>query len=51
VGPRAGLDGCGKCYPLPGLDPRTVQSVASPIKAMPRQFQYKSQKVFTATSY
>jgi hypothetical protein len=29
VGPRAGLDGCGK-YRLPeGYDPRTVQPVAS----------------------
>jgi len=29
VGPRAGLDGCGKaCHP-PGFDPRTVQPVAS----------------------
>jgi hypothetical protein len=29
VGPRAGLDGCGKPRPPPGFDPRTVQSVAS----------------------
>ena len=29
VGPRAGLDGCGKSRPPPGFDPRTVQSVAS----------------------
>ena len=29
VGPRAGLDGCGKSHPIPGFDPRTVQSVAS----------------------
>ena len=30
VGPRAGLDGCGKFHPpQPGFDPRTVQSVAS----------------------
>ena len=30
VGPRAGLDGCGKSRPLPpGLDPRTVQPVDS----------------------
>ena len=29
VGPRAGLDGCGKSLPLPGFDPRTVQPVAS----------------------
>ena len=29
VGPRAGLDRCGKSRPPPGFDPRTVQSVAS----------------------
>ena len=25
VGPRAGLDRCGKSHPPPGLDPRTLQ--------------------------
>ena len=29
VGPRAGLDWCGKSRPPPGFDPRTVQPVAS----------------------
>jgi hypothetical protein len=29
VGHRAGLDGCGKACPPPGLDPRAVQLVAS----------------------
>ena len=29
VGPRTGLDGCGKSRPPPGFHPRTVQSVAS----------------------
>ena len=29
VGPRAGVDKCGKFRPLPGFDPRTVQPVAS----------------------
>jgi hypothetical protein len=29
VGPRAGLNGCGKCRPPPGFDPRTVQLLAS----------------------
>ena len=29
VGPRAGMDGCGKSCPTPGYDPRTVQSVAT----------------------
>ena len=29
VGPRAGLEGCGKSRPTPGSDPRTVQPVAS----------------------
>jgi hypothetical protein len=29
VGPRAGLDGCGKSRPTPGIDPRTVKPVAS----------------------
>jgi hypothetical protein len=29
VGPRAGLDGCGKFCPPPGFDPRIVQPVAS----------------------
>jgi hypothetical protein len=28
VGPRTGLDGCGKSRPLPGFDHRTVQPVA-----------------------
>ena len=28
MGPRAGLDGCGKSRPPPGFDPRTVQLVA-----------------------
>ena len=29
VGPRAGLEGCGKSRPPPGFDPRTVHDVAS----------------------
>jgi hypothetical protein len=29
VGPRVGLDGCGKFRPPPGFDPRTLQPVAS----------------------
>jgi hypothetical protein len=29
VGPRAGLDGCGKSRLLPGFDPRTVQPLSS----------------------
>ena len=29
VGPRAGLDGCGKSRPPPAFDPRTVQPVAN----------------------
>ena len=29
MGPRAGLDTCGKSHPPPGFDPRTVQTVAS----------------------
>jgi len=29
VGPRAGLEGCGKPRPPPGFNPRTVQPVAS----------------------
>jgi len=37
VGPRAGLDGCGKSRPPPGFDPRTVHPVASRyITALPR---------------
>ena len=28
MGPRAGLGGCGKSHPPPGVDPRTVQPVA-----------------------
>ena len=28
MGPRAGLDRCGKSRPPPGFDPRTVQPVA-----------------------
>jgi hypothetical protein len=29
LGPRGGLDSCGKSHPQPGFDPRTVQPVAS----------------------
>ena len=29
VGPRAGLDGCGKTRPQPGFDSRTAQPVGS----------------------
>ena len=29
MGPRTGLDGCGKSRPPPGFDPRTVQPAAS----------------------
>ena len=29
VGPRPGLDGCGKISPPQGFDPQTVQPVAS----------------------
>ena len=29
VSSRTGMDGCGKCRPPPGLDPRTVQHLAS----------------------
>jgi hypothetical protein len=29
VGPRAGINVCGKISPLPGFDPLTVQPVAS----------------------
>ena len=29
VGPRAGLDRCGKSRPPPGFDPRTVEPLAS----------------------
>jgi hypothetical protein len=30
VGPRAGVNGCGKSLPPPGFDPRTFQPAASP---------------------
>ena len=30
MGPRAGLDGCGKSRPSPGFDPWAVQRVAIP---------------------
>jgi hypothetical protein len=29
VGPRDGLEGCGKSHPPPGFDSRSVQSLAS----------------------
>jgi hypothetical protein len=29
VGPRAGLDGCGKSRPPSGIDPRTFEPVSS----------------------
>ena len=35
VGPRAGLDRCGKSRPPPGFDPRTVQPVASRYTTLP----------------
>jgi len=47
VGPTTRLDECGKSQPLPGFDPRTFQSVASPYtdSAMPapnvHMFSYK----------
>jgi len=28
VGPRGGVDRCGKSHPPPGFDPRTVQPLA-----------------------
>jgi len=34
VGPRDGLDRCGKSRPPPGFDPRTVQPVASRYTAL-----------------
>jgi len=44
VGPRAGLDGCGKSHPIPGSDPRTIQPVASRYTdcAIPAPNQYGS---------
>jgi hypothetical protein len=36
VGPRTGLDVCGKSRPPPGFDPRIVQSVASRPTALSR---------------
>ena len=29
MGPRAGLDGCGKSHPAPGFDPQAFQPVVS----------------------
>jgi hypothetical protein len=34
VGPRVGVDGCGKCHHLPGFDPQTVQPLASCYNAL-----------------
>jgi hypothetical protein len=42
VGPRAGLDRCGKSQPPPGFDPRTVQPVAS------RYTDYATRPIHTA---
>jgi hypothetical protein len=42
VGPRAGLDGCGKFGPLPRFDNQTVQLVASRYTDLIfRQYQYQ----------
>lgn len=35
VGPRDGLGGCGESRPLPGLDPQTVQTVATRYPGLP----------------
>ena len=47
VGPRAGLEGCGKSRPPPGFEPRTVQPVASRYTdwaiPAPRYLQYSSE--------
>jgi hypothetical protein len=51
VGPRTGLDGCGKSRPPPpGFDPRTVQPVASPYTdwAIPGHRGYVDQGESTA---
>jgi len=45
VGPRAGLDGCGKSRPPPGFDPRTVQPVAS------RYSSHKTERCSTGRLY
>ena len=44
LGPRVGLDGCGKSRPAPEFDPRTVQPVASRYteRAIPVHFLYNS---------
>jgi hypothetical protein len=45
MGPRAGLDGCGKSRPPPGFDHRTVQAAASRYTdwAMPANFMWWGQ--------
>ena len=49
VGPRVGLDGCGKSCPPPGFDPRTVQPVASRYTdwAIPDRFWVRVKLNFT----
>jgi hypothetical protein len=36
MGPRAGLDRCGKSRPQPGFDPLTVQLDLTESKSLPR---------------
>ena len=50
MGPRSGLDGCGKSHPSPGFDPRTVQPVASRYSDH-KKFVLYEQKCITSPQY
>jgi len=51
VGPRAGLDGCGKSRPPSGFDPRTVQPVAE-VNTVPLGMCHSAQALaFQSTSH
>jgi hypothetical protein len=49
VGPRAGLDECGKSRPPPEFDRRTVQPIASPYTdcAIPVHVEYRIFKCYS----
>jgi hypothetical protein len=51
VGPRAGLDGCGKISPPPGFDPQTVQPLASRYTdyAIPAHDEHRSMQLILSS--
>jgi len=50
VGPRVGVDGCGKSRPQPCFDPRTVQPVASCYTDTKYKTEYKARFFFVSAA-